>query len=462
MRPWDPSPRPPAAACVLVLSRVFVLVDPAVFSAPLEAAARSFLESDPLRDAAAVQRVLVPRVLRAALGPECDGRGVTRALQVRGLAVKQGNRSHRQRAVPGWTVTVLRVCQALGDRAVEQRFQEVVAAVEQSLQLGADGYAAYVSALEQIHTELLATRNQGGEASSAPTGGDGSLLPRPRIIFCLWKDEKNLSQSWIKISFSFTAESFLPPHPFSEGKLLEKFALISSSSVDQEENDKIDSVVSGDSSIERDLKETEQRPVRKPAWSWTWEPGDVRKHLTARVVVMGDDRVLGRLARAYHGLRSVRSVLPSGGASAVHSAFPTLQEKGDQASDADQEARHGVLLRPSHGGGALAPLSRESPRPTATGTSSDSSLTSLSNMLLAGQPPSGQTGSDLVPGATGPVVQAQRQQPGSQHLLPPSDGTSRRQRRRRGPRPNESDACICCRKPVAGTRRGRSCTCWTR
>lgn len=34
-------------------------------------------------------------------------------------------------------------------------------------------------------------------------------------------------------------------------------------------------------------------------------PKDERKRHTARIVVMGDDRVLGRLTRAYHSIRLV-------------------------------------------------------------------------------------------------------------------------------------------------------------
>ncbi len=99
---------------------------------------------------------------------------------------------------------------------------------------------------------------------------------------------------------------------FPEGNLLANFARhCCPSGVDKEEKDKRDSVQSGDSGIEKDLKEsdfndTEQHPVRNPGPAI---PGsspalkeDRRRH-TARVVVMGDDRALGRLARAYLSIR---------------------------------------------------------------------------------------------------------------------------------------------------------------
>lgn len=124
---------------------------------------------------------------------------------------------------------------------------------------------------------------------------------------------------------------------FPLGNLLTNFTLGAciTSSVDEEEKDKRDSVQSEDSGIERDLKEsdfddTEQPtdrnsfPVftRRNAIKSTKPPDQLslmrekieafpgsspmlkeeRRH-TARVVVMGDDRVLGRLTRAYHSIR---------------------------------------------------------------------------------------------------------------------------------------------------------------
>ncbi|XP_029014421.1 phosphoinositide 3-kinase regulatory subunit 6 isoform X2 [Betta splendens] len=202
--------------------RVFVLAEPAVFSAPLEASVKRFLESDALEDAAEVQRVLVLRVLHKALGSTCQSSRVAQALQ------------------------------ALDDRALEQTFQDVTAAAEQGF--GTGGRAAYVDTLERIQEELLTAWTQ-----DAPTGSDGSppaAMPPPRISFYRWNDEKQLS------------------------KLLEKFTLLSSAGVDREENK------TGDLSASR------RSPPRR---------------LTARVVLMGDDRALGRLARAYLALRKRES-----------------------------------------------------------------------------------------------------------------------------------------------------------
>lgn len=116
-----------------------------------------------------------------------------------------------------------------------------------------------------------------------------------------------------------------------------------SPSPDEENRDKRDSVQSVDSGIERDLKDLdldhdkEQPPARSPLAAFTrplaaftrrlgvrnMKPGDKvslitesmealpsstpvltegRSH-TARIVVIGDDRVLGRLAQAYRSIR---------------------------------------------------------------------------------------------------------------------------------------------------------------
>lgn len=167
-------------------------------------------------------------------------------------------------------------------------------------------------------------------------------MPFPEINFYLWKDEKDLCESmkqtktatilcfcWCRIQKQIIVIISLI---FSEGKLLANFALQSSFSVDEEKKNKRESIQSRDSGIVRDLKEseaedTEQPPVSKtgPAISrrnarksmnpagrlslmkekmeaFTVHKED-RKCLTARVVVMGDDRVLGRLTRAYHSIR---------------------------------------------------------------------------------------------------------------------------------------------------------------
>lgn len=122
---------------------------------------------------------------------------------------------------------------------------------------------------------------------------------------------------------------------FPQGNLLVNFALGSylNSSVDEEEEkDKRDLVQTDDSGIERDVKKSNfddtERPTdrnlftRRNAFK-SLKPADKLSLImekieafprsspvfkeeqshTARVVVMGDNRVLGRLTRAYHSIR---------------------------------------------------------------------------------------------------------------------------------------------------------------
>ncbi|XP_026216888.1 phosphoinositide 3-kinase regulatory subunit 6 isoform X2 [Anabas testudineus] len=62
--------------------KVFVLADPAVFSAPLEATVRAYLEvSDSFRDTPTMEKSLVLRVLQKGLGTACQSSRLVQALE---------------------------------------------------------------------------------------------------------------------------------------------------------------------------------------------------------------------------------------------------------------------------------------------------------------------------------------------------------------------------------------------
>ncbi|XP_067472319.1 phosphoinositide 3-kinase regulatory subunit 6 isoform X1 [Thunnus thynnus] len=267
--------------------KVFVLADPAVFSAPLEATVIADLEaSSLLRDTLSQKKNLVLRVLQAGLETASQSSRLVQALG------------------------------AIEDHMVEKYFQEVVLAVEQSIKHRAGGHADYLNRLQHIYRDILTASKE--EITEVDHGSVcNTAMPFPEINFLLWDNEEDL---W---------------------NLLANFALGSSlnSSVDEEEKDKRDLVHSEDSGIERDLKEndfdgTEQPTDRNPFPAFTrrnafksMKPADKlslmrerieaflgnspvfkeeRSH-TARVVVMGDDRVLGRLTRAYQSIRERES-----------------------------------------------------------------------------------------------------------------------------------------------------------
>ncbi|XP_070703515.1 phosphoinositide 3-kinase regulatory subunit 6 [Pempheris klunzingeri] len=270
--------------------KVFVLADPAVFSAPLEATVRAQLEaSNLLRNTPTMERNVVLHVLQAGLGTTCQSSRLTLALG------------------------------ALGDHMVEKYFQEVVLAVEESIKHGTGGRANYLNKLQHVYRDVLTASEED------ITRGDHdapvcTALPCPDINFLLWREEEDL---W---------------------KLLSNFALrcCPNSIVDEEEKYKADSVWSKGSEVETDLKESncdeaEQPPVGNPVTAFSrrnafkkMKPADklrlMREKIeafpgsspvlkeesrlhTARVVVMGDDRVLGRLSRAYRSIRERESKL---------------------------------------------------------------------------------------------------------------------------------------------------------
>ncbi|KAK9535552.1 hypothetical protein VZT92_007927 [Zoarces viviparus] len=264
--------------------KVFVLADPAVFPAPLEAAVRTHLEASSfLRNTSTVERKMVLHALQTGLGTTCQSSRLAQTLE------------------------------ALGEHMVKTYFQEVVLAVEKSVKHGAGGHANYVNILQNIHRDIL-TASKEEQTELDHSSVFSTAMPYPKINFHLWKDEEDL---W---------------------NLLATFAMCcgsNSTSVDKEE-DKRDSVRSEDSGIKRDLKENNLDDASKsPPPSFTRRnavklmktarklslmsekmdafPGgsplfneDGRRH-TARVVVLGDDRVLGRLATAFHSIRERES-----------------------------------------------------------------------------------------------------------------------------------------------------------
>uniref|UniRef100_A0A7N8XYR2 Phosphoinositide-3-kinase, regulatory subunit 6b n=1 Tax=Mastacembelus armatus TaxID=205130 RepID=A0A7N8XYR2_9TELE len=269
--------------------KVFVLADPAVFSAPLEAALKTHLEaSSSLRDTPTVEKNLLLRVLRTGLGAECHGPRLAQALE------------------------------ALDDQTVEEYFQRVVADMKQSVKQGEAGSAC----LE--HFDRVAVLSLPGITTVDHSSLDSTVMPFPQISFLLWEEEEDLCESLFSVCLDAT----------SRRNLLADLTLRQSCSVDEEEN-KRDSVLSQDSGIDVKDSDHPDPPPKNPAPVITRRNAfrsmrsadrlslmqdkmflghypvlhERRKRLTARVLVMGDDRVLGRLSRAYHSIRETEAKL---------------------------------------------------------------------------------------------------------------------------------------------------------
>ncbi|XP_038550309.1 phosphoinositide 3-kinase regulatory subunit 6 [Micropterus salmoides] len=272
-----------------IQEEVFVLADPAVFSAPLEAKVRAHLEvSSTLRNASTVKKNVVLHMLQTGLGTTSQSSRLAQALE------------------------------ALGHQVVEKYFQEVVLLVEQSIKHGTDGRANYLNKLQHIYRDILtASKEEITRVDDGPSVR-GTALPFPKINFLLWKDKEDLSNLLINFARRCYPDS----------------------SVDEE--DKRDSVRSEDSGIERDQKECgfddkDRQLVRNSALAVSRRNAlkstksghrrrlvskrteefsrkspaveeDKRRH-TARIAVMGDDRVLGILTNAYHSIRESKRLI---------------------------------------------------------------------------------------------------------------------------------------------------------
>ncbi|TRZ13468.1 hypothetical protein HGM15179_013631 [Zosterops borbonicus] len=269
--------------------RIFIFADPellpeAICNALLTDTEAARLSQSP----GGCMSCVVAHALQAALGDSCDIHGLRARLQ--GLS-------------PG---------------DVERCFQQVVAAVEGA---GGSERGQHTARLESIYRGLLGPE----PAGNAPQEGlQGTPLPNPNISFHLWTEDEQL---WKELVL------FLRPlsqscEPGCLGQDLEMQDILGDCECCGQSRF---SVLSTDSGIERDLPAPEEPcapcrsrlhrkggikkklspldgvallqakpPGKPPRGSGT--PPPQRLH-TARLVLLGDDRILGRLAQAFHSLR---------------------------------------------------------------------------------------------------------------------------------------------------------------
>ncbi|NXF34572.1 PI3R6 kinase, partial [Nyctibius bracteatus] len=225
---------------------------------------------------------------------------------------------------------------------VEHWFRQVVAAVECAGNEASADRGQHTARLEKIYCTVLSS-SQAGDAPLA--GQQGTPLPNPSISFHLWTEDdqlwkelvlfiRPLSESCEPECLSQDLDHFEIPDVILDCECCEQTRF---------------SVLSTDSGIERDLPtaaeepftpcstETEQsrlqrkggikkkpsplesmaflqagcngpgaKPLAKPQRKAGIPPepaAPLQRLHTARVVLLGDDRILGRLAQAYHSLR---------------------------------------------------------------------------------------------------------------------------------------------------------------
>ncbi|KAL1005926.1 hypothetical protein UPYG_G00065730 [Umbra pygmaea] len=306
--------------------RVFLFADPDVFSGPLAESLRADIETsvpggylNPLEH---MCNVVLHSVQASLGGGLCHGPKLSQALKDLG-------------------------------QDVEPYFQEVVASLEQSVEEGSKGEGddlrrrleqLYSEILNQTHSDPLSTRGHGGSLCD-------TLLPNPEMSFHLWQDDEEIWRELAKCVRSSSMSLSLSQDQEMDFDLAGLPADLTDSSAMPRH-----SVMSTDSGIERDLPPGAEMSLMDP----TAGAGDRESRLsrrggikmrpsvtdnmalmqdaldeggstvggggggtlqrragcsgmpsfskqqklfTARIVVMGDDRVLGKLAKAFYLLR---------------------------------------------------------------------------------------------------------------------------------------------------------------
>ncbi|NXX94849.1 PI3R6 kinase, partial [Centropus bengalensis] len=248
---------------------------------------------------------------------------------------------------------------------IEHWFQQVVAAVECAGNEASVDRDQHAARLEKIYCTILSSMQEG----DAPVGEmEGTPLPNPNISFHLWTEDDQLWKELVLFIRPLSASC----EPDCLSQDLDNFEIRDIISDCECCEQTRFSVLSTDSGIERDLPvaaeepftpfsaEAEQSrlqrkggikkkpsplesmaflqagcnaPGAKPTVKSPRRPGVIpepvvplqRLH-TARVVMLGDDRILGRLAQAYHSLRGHdrtlhRAFLPQDHAAAAQEEF---------------------------------------------------------------------------------------------------------------------------------------------
>ncbi|NXM80462.1 PI3R6 kinase, partial [Oenanthe oenanthe] len=249
---------------------------------------------------------VVTHALQAALGDTCDTHGLRARLQ------------------------------ALPPGEVEHWFQQVVAAVEGAGSEGGWDRGQHTARLERIYHGLLGS----SPAGNAPQEGlQGTPLPNPSISFHLWTEDEQLWKELV-LFLRPLSQSCEPDCLGQDLDALEMQDMVADCGCCGQSRF---SVLSTDSGIERDLPAQDEPCPADPERSRLHRKGGIKKKLsplesvallqagsnvpggkppgklprragmspepslqrlhTARVVLLGDDRILGRLAQAFHSLR---------------------------------------------------------------------------------------------------------------------------------------------------------------
>ncbi|XP_053466423.1 phosphoinositide 3-kinase regulatory subunit 6 isoform X2 [Ictalurus furcatus] len=281
-----------------VRERVLVFADPAVFPETLLNAVRADVECGALDwDTLTPQRRVILHTLQAGLGKACYGRQLKQALEDFG-------------------------------EDMEKYFQDVVATVEERIMDGGSECDQYNTRLQQLYDEIICSAST---EQSCPASLVGTPLPSPEVSFHVWTKEDDIWNEMINFTLMLSS-SHRNSACLEEDKDTKHASFISTIS--------IDSGIEGDLPLNEfsflmvepsgGLEVQEQQKSlpfsRRPCVRWpkagnrttimmeaikesggTGGSGNSilkdERNFTARVVIMGDDSTLGRLAKAYHSIR---------------------------------------------------------------------------------------------------------------------------------------------------------------
>ncbi|XP_026063585.1 phosphoinositide 3-kinase regulatory subunit 6-like isoform X1 [Carassius auratus] len=263
--------------------KVFVFVDPVVFPLSLVSALKADVEcADPGRDSMIYKRRVILHTVLAGLGKKCQVDQLSQSLE------------------------------HLGEE-LDLHFQDLVTILEQRTEDGPSDDNQYKTRLQEFYQDILtAAKDPSCPASQAET-----QLPSPEVSFHVWTKEDVI---WNEL-VNFALYTDRNPASLDEDDL------------------KRTSVVSTDSGIEGDMPISELSSIMLESQGGPEEQSSSKsfyrrlcmrcpkagnrmtlmmeaikgnegssltkeqRNLTARILVMGDDRTLGRLARTLHTIR---------------------------------------------------------------------------------------------------------------------------------------------------------------
>ncbi|NXV36668.1 PI3R6 kinase, partial [Rissa tridactyla] len=299
--------------------KIFIFADPELLSEAICNALVTDTEAAQVSQSPrACMCYVVIHAMQASLGEGCDVSGLKRSLQ------------------------------DMPTSDIEHWFRQVVAAVECAGHEASADRGQHAARLEEIYHAILSTLQAAslfppGDASSG--GLQGTPLPNPNISFHLWTEEDQLWKELVL--FIRPLSQSCEPNCLSQD--LDNFEIQDIISDCEYCEQTRFSVLSTDSGIERDLPVAAEEPFApcsaETEQSRLHRKGGIKKKLsplesvaflqagcnsagakspaksqkrvsvlpepaaplqrlhTARIVLLGDDRILGRLAQAYHSLR---------------------------------------------------------------------------------------------------------------------------------------------------------------